>query len=238
VSGNYAWLNWVTIVVLFAGISDPVTNVVLPFVPPPVAAVGAPPAWFFGAVIALTILVVALSYYPVRNMASPHQAMNRSFDPFHLVNTYGAFGTVGRTRYEVIIEGTTDEELGAATEWREYEFPAKPGDPRRLPPQIAPYHLRLDWLLWFLPLSPIYGETWLMPFLARLLEGDPAILRLVRHNPFPDRPPVWVRARFFHYRFSSPPERRANGAWWVRRPAGTFVEPLRLRGSAAVRGVR
>jgi hypothetical protein len=29
----------------------------------------------------------------------------------------------------------------------EYEFKGKPGDPRRRPPQVAPYHLRLDWLM-------------------------------------------------------------------------------------------
>ena len=29
-----------------------------------------------------------------------------------------------------------------------------PATPRRLPPQVAPYHLRLDWLMWFIPISP------------------------------------------------------------------------------------
>ena len=68
-----------------------------------------------------------LSWWPIRNMASPGQAMNASFNPFHIVNTYGAFGTVGRTRYEVVVEGAAD---GAADDgWREYEFKGKPGDP-------------------------------------------------------------------------------------------------------------
>lgn len=30
--------------------------------------------------------------------------MNRSFDRFHLVNTYGAFGSVTKQRYEVIVQ--------------------------------------------------------------------------------------------------------------------------------------
>ena len=34
--------------------------------------------------------------------------MNRSFDPLHLVNTYGAFGSVGRVRHEVVVEGTDE----------------------------------------------------------------------------------------------------------------------------------
>ena len=38
------------------------------------------------------------------------QLMNASFNPLHLVNTYGAFGSVTRRRYEVVIEGTDDAE--------------------------------------------------------------------------------------------------------------------------------
>jgi hypothetical protein len=80
------------------------------------------------------------------------------------VNTYGVFGQVTRERYEVAIEGTDDPTLGPATRWREYQFKAKPGDPRRRPRQVAPYHLRLDWLMWFAALSPAYAEAWLLPW--------------------------------------------------------------------------
>jgi hypothetical protein len=228
VSGNYAWLNWLTIVLATAGISDAVVPApVMAFLGLDGGAVPVTPAWFTVAVIGLTLLVVALSYFPVRNMASPRQAMNASFDPLHLVNTYGAFGTVGRERYEIVVEGTMDEP-GPAAQWQEYGFRGKPGDPRRLPPQVAPYHLRLDWLMWFLPLSPTYGEGWFIPFLRRLLEGDRAIRRLLRRDPFPDHPPRYVRARLMHYRYTTRQERRASGAWWVRTPAGEFVGPLRL----------
>jgi hypothetical protein len=188
------------------------------------------PSWFAALVALVGAVVVVLSYFPVRNLLSPRQAMNRSFDPFRLVNTYGAFGTVSRVRDEVIVEGTTDEEPGPGSEWREYGFWGKPGDVRLLPPQVAPYHLRLDWLMWFLPLSPRYGDRWFVPFLVRLLEGDGPTLGLLRHNPFPEAPPRWIRARRFRYRFTTWRELRATGAWWDRRPIGEFVQPLRLRG--------
>jgi hypothetical protein len=231
VSGNYAWLNWITIVVAAAGIADQVAPEAVRSVLGigAISSFGAPPAWFVVAVLGLTLAVVVLSYYPVRNLLSRYQAMNASFEPFHLVNTYGAFGTVGRTRYEVIVEGTDAEELTDVTVWREYEFKAKPGGVRRIPPQVAPYHLRLDWLMWFLPLSPAYGEGWFPAFLSRLILGDPAILRLLRHNPFPQRPPVYVRARLFRYRFTTWAELRATGAWWHRSYAGVFVPPIRMR---------
>ncbi|HEY7736823.1 MAG TPA: lipase maturation factor family protein [Candidatus Limnocylindrales bacterium] len=226
VSGNYAWLNWVTIVVLTSALADPVVTSVIPVA---LATSFAPmPAWFLAAIFALSVLVIVLSRYPVLNLMSSRQAMNASFEPLRLVNTYGAFGTVSRTRYEVVVEGTLDDELDATTEWLEYEFKAKPGDPKRLPPQVAPYHLRLDWLMWFLPLSPVYGGDWFPAFLVRLLEGDPAVLRLIRRNPFPGRPPVYIRARLFRYRYTDWAELRRTGAWWERHPVQEFVRPLRL----------
>jgi hypothetical protein len=227
VSGNYAWLNWITIVVLFAAIADPVAGFVLPFWQP--AALEALQPLFAWVVVALSAVIVVLSYRPARNLLSRRQLMNASFDPFRLVNTYGAFGSVSRERYEVVVEGTDADEIGPDTVWREYEFNGKPGDPRRIPRQVAPYHLRLDWLMWFLPLSPQYGEGWLAPFIARLLEADRATLALLRGNPFPSEPPTYVRARLWHYRFTTWRERRELGQWWVRTLAGEFVPPVRLR---------
>jgi hypothetical protein len=222
VSGNYAWLNWLTIVACVAGIADPVAAAAGAFAPTP--------AWFGALVIAVAGLVVVLSWWPIRNMASPGQAMNASFNPFHVVNTYGAFGSVGRTRYEVIVEGAANADADAATDadWREYGFKGKPGDPARLPPQVAPYHHRLDWQIWFIPLSPRYGGDWFLLFLIRLLEGDAAALRLIRRNPFPDAPPALVRARLFHYRFTTWREWRDTGHWWVRTLAAEYVPPFGL----------
>jgi hypothetical protein len=177
-------------------------------------------------------MVVVLSYGPVRNMASRNQRMNTSFNPFHLVNTYGAFGTVGRSRREVVIEGTAESEVTEKTVWREYEFKGKPGALDRLPRQWAPYHLRLDWLMWFAALSPAYAQPWREALLQRLLRNDRDTLRLLRRNPFPDEPPRFVRALLYDYRFTTPAERRRDRAWWHRSLVGTYLPPV----SAARRG--
>lgn len=219
VSGNYAWLNWVTILAISAAFADPFRAS---------AAFEATPAWFTIAVLVLAIAIVVLSWWPVRNMASPGQAMNASFNPFRLVNTYGAFGSVSRHRIELVIEGTDANDPRDDATWREYGFKGKPDDPARLPPQVAPYHYRLDWLLWFIPLSPAYGGRWFVRFIARLLEGDAPTLRLIRRNPFPDAPPRFVRARFFRYRYTTWRERRELGAWWVRRFEADYLPPVRL----------
>lgn len=187
-SGNFAWLNWVTIVLAFSAIDDASIATVLPngLVP---AHAGPTPPWFVGLVVAVTAAVVFMSYWPVANMLSSRQRMNMSFNSFHLVNTYGAFGSIGRIRREVVLEGTDEAVITAQTVWQEYEFKGKPGAPRRLPRQWAPYHLRLDWLMWFAAISPGYAQPWLRPLLQRLLENDRPTLRLLRHNPFPDAPP-------------------------------------------------
>jgi Lipase maturation factor len=233
VSGNYAWLNWATIVAMTAALADPVLAAAARFVNPafqltsPVFDVA--PLPFTAVVLLVAVVVVALSWFPVRNMLSPNQAMNASFDPFRIVNTYGAFGSVSRNRDEVIVEGTDASAIEATTTWREYEFKGKPGDVRRLPRQFAPYHLRLDWLMWFLPLSSRYGERWFVPFLTRLLEGDRPTLALLRSNPFPDKPPRFIRARLYRYRFTTPDERRDTGAWWSRTLIGEVMPPVTLR---------
>jgi hypothetical protein len=223
-SGNYAFLNLVTLIVAASAIPDGFVGPLAPTRPDVVPA----PAWFVGAATTVTVLVVLLSYWPVRNLLGRRQLMNYSFNRLHLVNTYGAFGSVTRRRKEVVLEGT-EVERPRDDDWREYQFRGKPGDPRRRPPQIAPYHLRLDWLMWFVALAPAYGDGWLLPLLRHLLEGDRATLALLRVNPFPVAPPRWVRARLFRYRFTTWEERRAGGAWWVREPEGILIGPLALR---------
>ncbi|MFJ8862250.1 lipase maturation factor family protein [Streptomyces sp. NPDC102451] len=218
-SGNFAWLNWLTIVLALAAIDWSL------IAGPPPAQPGAP-LWYEVVVMAGTVLVLVLSYRPARNLLSRRQAMNRSFDPLHLVNTYGAFGSISRMRLEVVVEGTDDEVIHEGTRWLEYGFRGKPGDPRRLPRQFAPYHLRLDWMMWFAALSPAYARSWFGPFVERLLRGDRDTLRLLGHNPFPDGPPAHIQARVFHYWYTDRHELRATGCWWDRTYVREFMRPV------------
>jgi len=225
-SGNFAWLNLITIVLAVSSLGDGVLGAVLP-VAPGAAAI---PVWYGILVLAVTALIVALSYRPARNLLSRRQLMNYSFDPFHVVGTYGAFGTVTKERDEVIVEGTDEAVLTPATAWREYEVKAKPGDVRRRPPQYAPYHLRLDWLMWFAAMSSPAYQEWFVPFLTKLLLADRATLALLRRDPFAGKPPRFVRARLYRYRFTTPRERGETGAWWRRELLGDYLRPVALRG--------
>jgi hypothetical protein len=229
-SGNFSWLNWLTIVLAASVVDTSTLSTVLGSSPPTEATSAGMPVWFGVLAIAYTALVVVLSWRPARNLMSRRQRMNSTFDVFHLVNSYGAFGSVGRTRREVVFEGTgSDSPTDADTPWAEYEFKGKPGDVRRLPRQWSPYHLRLDWLMWFAAISPSYAQPWIGRLCEGMLVNDHAITGLLRRNPFEGEPPTYVRALLYHYRFTTARELIRDRAWWHRELIGAYLEPVGLR---------
>jgi hypothetical protein len=233
-SGNFSWLNVLTMTLALSAFDDRTLSLILPVSVPHLMPL---PIWWQGLIAAVTVLVVALSYRPVRNLISPHQLMNFSFDPFHLVNTYGAFGSVTKERFEIIVEGNADADPGEEG-WREYEFKGKPGDPRKVPRQYAPYHLRLDWLMWFAAMESPFRHQWFIAFVFKLLEGDRATLKLLRRNPFPDRPPAVIRANLYLYKFSSWEKLRHDHEWWARSYAGEYLPAVTLDGAGNPRRAR
>jgi hypothetical protein len=229
VTGNFAWLNWITVVLAASGITDSAWHWLIPAIPTDLGTDAATtPLWWFVIVAAVTVLLLVLSVRPIQNLLSRRQLMNASFNRWMLVNAYGAFGTVTKRRIEFVVEGTLEENPDDDTEWREYGFKGKPGDVRAVPRQWAPYHLRLDWLMWFLPLGRMW-EPWFEMFLLRLLEADAPTLRLLRTDPFDGSRPHWVRVRAYHYRFTTHAEYRATGDRWVRTLEREVFPPAGLR---------
>ncbi|MDX1619588.1 MAG: lipase maturation factor family protein [Nitriliruptorales bacterium] len=233
ISGNFSWLNALTVIVALSAFSDSW----LDWLPLSPGTGDDAPIWFVATVLLVTAAVAVMSWWPIRNMLSPRQAMNAAFNPLHLVNTYGAFGSVTKTRYELVIEGTTDPDPGPDSDWREYHFKGKPVDVARRPPQIAPYHLRLDWLMWFIAMSPGMGRHghWFVPLLEHLRDADPAVLSLLREDPFDGVPPTALRVRRYRYWFATREERRADGNWWRREMVGEFPA-TRRGGTSTFRG--
>ena len=220
-SGNYSWLNVMTLTLGFSGFSDGVVTSWLGLSAP--AALSLPFGWHI-ALLMLAFLIVVLSIKPVINMLSSSQKMNFSFNPLHLVNTYGAFGSVTRKRYEIVLEATQEQEISENTEWYAYTFRGKPTDPHRMPPQVAPYHLRLDWQMWFAALRPSHVPGWLDRMVEKLLAGDRQTEALFKQLPFED-PPSYIRGRLFRYRYSDWQELREEGLWWRREEMGTYLPP-------------
>ena len=225
-SGNLSFLNWLTIAVAVSCFDDALLARVLPprarvWVETRTAGLAETKARAL-AVYALAVVVGLLSINPVVNMLSPRQVMNTSFDPFELVNTYGAFGSVGRERFEIVLEGTADTEPMDGARWTEYQFKCKPSDPMRRPCWVSPYHYRLDWQMWFAAMPGAPTPHWLVKLVAKLLGGDAAARALLAPGAFDDRPPRWIRGRLYRYEFTDPGER----GWWRRTFVAEYLPPL------------
>jgi hypothetical protein len=225
-SGNLSWLNFLTMILAISTFDDRALSAILPIHSPSAQAT---PLALQIATGALALMVAILSVRTIRNMLSPNQVMNTVYNRFHLVGTYGAFGSITRPRYEVIVEGTDEAVLTPSTKWREYEFRGKPGALGRMPAQIAPYHLRLDWLMWFAAMSSYERHPWFAQFVGKLLEGDRDTLGLLKTNPFPDQPPRFVRAILYEYHFSNRAERSQTGQWWKREYVRPYFPPVSLQ---------
>jgi hypothetical protein len=217
-TGNFAWLNWATIVLAFAAAGIPGSGT---------PGAGLPLYWTIVTAVVFVVYVV-ISWPAARNLAAKRQIMNGAFNRLQLANAYGAFGTVTRTRTEYVIEGTRSPDPEPdGDDWLEYGFRGKPGDVRRLPRQFAPYHLRLDWMMWFLPLGGRL-DGWFVVLLRRLLTADAPTLRLLAADPFGGEPPRAVRVVSYRYRFADRSEHRATGQRWVRDRRYVLVPPLTL----------
>jgi hypothetical protein len=141
-------------------------------------------------------------------------------EPLRIVNSYGLFAVMTTGRLEIVVEGSDD---GAT--WRAYEFRYKPGDVRRAPPVVEPFQPRLDWQMWFAALGTYQSNRWFVNFMARLLEGEPAVVRLLRSNPFPNAAPRYIRARLYLYRFTT----WGSPGWWTREERGLYFPAASLR---------
>ncbi len=181
--------------------------------------------------LAVGILIGSLSVPVVQNLLSSQQIMNTSFDRFRIVNTYGAFGTVGKERFEVIFAMTSDEYIDDETVWTEIEFKCKPGAVGRRPCLITPYHYRLDWQIWFAgfrPHSP-NRHSWIFLFVAQILMEDKSTIGLLDESVarYMERNNVsFIKADMFKYEFT---KKWSDTDWWTRELQGTYLPPLDLK---------
>jgi hypothetical protein len=144
--------------------------------------------------------------------------------PFCVANRYGLFAVMTTERPEIVLEGSDDGES-----WKEYEFRYKPGDLSRCPPFVAPHQPRLDWQMWFAALGSYTENPWYGSLSKRLLEGRREVLDLLQNNPFPEKPPRFIRGVLYQYHFTNRRQRQATGNWWRREIKGLYSPVMSLR---------
>ncbi|RNI38201.1 lipase maturation factor family protein [Hanamia caeni] len=233
-SGNLSFLNWLTIVPAIACLDDDFWKKILPqnlvqkakeaqsrAVPSRGITIG---TWI------VACLIILLSVQPAFNLLSSRQIMNTSYDPFELVNTYGAFGSVGEKRFNIIFEGTDHSNPLDTFGWKPYAYKSLPVSLDQMPPQIAPYQLRLDWQMWFAAMSSPEDYPWVYNLIWKLLNNDPNAVGLFASNPFPQIAPTYIRATLYQYSFAKPGNPKHN--WWQRQRLGTWIAPLSIRDSS------
>ncbi len=186
--------------------------------------------WWFNFTLPLAALFIAISFlqivviFGVRNsLLYPIACVGGRIAPFRTINDYGLFRVMTTARHEIIVQGSND-----GVHWLDYEFKYKPCDIHRRPGFIAPHQPRLDWQMWFAALGDYRQNPWFENFCVRLLQGSPPVLALLEKNPFPAKPPHYIRAELYNYQFTTFAERRATGAWWKREYLGEYLPPVSL----------
>ncbi|GKY94196.1 hypothetical protein MPSEU_000385600 [Mayamaea pseudoterrestris] len=221
-SGNLSFLNWLTMVPAIMCVDDGFVGGLFS-ASTRTRAMGA--AWTYSTSTGRQLvnvgflgLVAWLSIPVVKNLLSEKQIMNFSFDPLRLINTYGAFGTVGEEREEFIISAAPDFD----GPWKEYEFKVKPGDVNKHPRWISPYHYRLDWQLWIASACRSLDRSpWLLSLLLKLLQRNEAVLNLLDGDPWKGyaEKPKYIRVDRYRYKFHKPTSRN-DPVFWDREYVG------------------
>jgi len=238
VTGNYNWFNLQTILLCLPLLDDAALLRVLPRrlrparPPPERTNGGAAPRTVRVALGAFAALLVfcSLIEMDLRFGGSPPaaaRAVDAFLEPLHFVGSYGLFSVMTTERDEIVIEGSND-----GRDWREYEFRYKPGDVTRRPRWNIPHQPRLDWQMWFAALDDPQRLRWFWLFLERLLHNEPAVTALLASNPFPDKPPLYLRAKFYDYTYAGA-DAHSRGIWWQRRLLGLYFPEVRLKADTA-----
>jgi lipase maturation factor 1 len=234
ITGNYNWFNLQTMLLCLPLFDDAAIQTILPRrltrLRPIYVENKTPrrPITILVSALALLIVFCSLVEMDARFGGSPPavaQAIDRFVEPLHITSPYGLFAVMTTTRHEIVIEGSND-----GVQWYEYEFRYKPGDVARAPRWNIPHQPRLDWQMWFAALNEPGRVYWFSRFLERLLQNESTVTALLEKNPFPEKPPLYVRALFYDYIYANSDE-KADGLWWQRQLLATYFPAAHLKGN-------
>ena len=224
-TGNFAFFNLLTVALCLFVLEDRDLRPLLSagLVGRVVAAARPPTAHARQAAAAMAAVVlltcVSLTWYSNMHRPPPHPlaVLLRVTSTLGIVNGYGPFAVMNKERHEIVVEGSQD-----GLTWMPYEFRYKPGEVKKPLGWNIPHQPRLDWQMWFAALGEPARNAWFTRFLDRLRQGSPPVLSLLERHPFTDKPPAFLRARLYRYRYATPTERAASGQIWERELLGDF----------------
>jgi lipase maturation factor 1 len=223
-TGNYTFFNYLTIALCFFLLDDALLSRLKINVKTRKPLRANPRVSL--ALIAVVLFISVDQLFGMFRFPTPEFAdvITGRVSSFGIVNEYGLFATMTTKRPEISIEGSND-----GIDWQEYTFRYKPGPLNRPLRWVAPEQPRLDWQMWFAALEDYRENPWLLRFMERLLQGSIPVIELLDHDPFAGKPPKFVRAMAYEYRFTTFAERRETGNWWKRELKGTYFPAISLR---------
>lgn len=236
-TGNYTFFNYLALAMCLLLLDDFALGKILPrnhLSRTPANPIAKRLHWPRALTLPVAIIYIAICFFqvaaifgiwnkPIGKLFAPIVWADGWLSPFRTINDYGLFRVMTTERNEIIVLGSND-----GTHWLDYEFKYKPGEVNHRPGFVAPFQPRLDWQMWFAALSDYHQNPWFGNFCVRLLQGSPEVLGLLAKNPFPDKPPHYIRAELYNYQFTSSAERHATGAWWKRELVGEYLPPVSL----------
>jgi predicted DCC family thiol-disulfide oxidoreductase YuxK len=237
VTGNYCFFNLLTIALCLLLIDDSVAATLSATQPKRVKDINAARSTGtrlqqLSTYVAIIVIIVTLPinvwliFSAFKPLARPPRVLASVYErleAFRIVNGYGLFRVMTKDRCEIVLEGSAD-----GIDWLPYEFQWKPGDVTRAPAWCAPHQPRLDWQMWFAALETPRENPWFIALIFRLLQGSHDVSGLLARNPFPDKPPRYIRAMFYRYRFTTVNELRQTGAWWKRQELREYLPAVSL----------
>lgn len=220
-TGNLSFLNWLTLAATVSFLDDRFLSRFMPGFIVERAEKARENSGKLGKrreiVSWLLVAAVAVMSIPVvLNLFGTSQAMNASFNQFHVVNTYGAFGSVRLERTELVVQGLSEDDT-----WQTYDFRHKPDHTKDPLTVIAPYQPRFAWQMWFASMSTPSRQPWLMHWIWKELEGDPMAAKLVKDDPI-DGDPRAIRILRFEYLMEEPWREET----WSRREREVWLPPV------------
>lgn len=227
-TGNYCFFNLLTIALCLFLIDDDFWKYIATKTEMKVE--GGIPKWHRIAIIPVAVLITIVSSMQMIRVYQFRDKLPKlivdaylSILPYRSINNYGLFAVMTKTRPEIIIEGSND-----GKNWKPYEFKHKPGRLNKRLSFVAPHQPRVDWQMWFAALGNYKRNPWFTNFCMRLLQGKKEVIALVDKNPFPDKPPKYIRALLYEYEFTDLGTLRSTGRRWKRELKGLYCPVLHI----------
>lgn len=249
VTGNYCFFNLLCIFLSLSLLDNNFWRIILSKVQQKKASQSCELSYNQAKPKLLTLLITPVIFWLCLNfvaidalfIARPFAQLNKSFAKVYgvpsflkenfnffyknrMISSYGLFARMTTSRKEIILQGSYDKKT-----WKDYEFKFKPGNPRRMPPQVAPHQPRLDWQMWFAALGNYKQNPWLINFAARLLQNQQSAIDLLETNPFPDKAPKYIRAVSKDYKFTTLKSLMRHGKYWREGEPKPYFPELSLK---------